>query len=66
MGNAPDAAGLASLGRTAFSALLYPVVGVYWLTLLVRAKRRKTGSPVYDSINPGGKTQQLSALSTFR
>ncbi len=32
MGNASDAAGLAALGRRAFSWLLYPVVAVYWLT----------------------------------
>ncbi len=66
MGNAPDAAGLASAGRTAFTALLYPVVGVYWLTAVVRVKRRKPGSPVCANNNHWSKNQQLSALSTFR
>ncbi len=56
------------LGRTAFTALLYPVVGVYWLTA---ARARKASQdwlarPCAPTTTTGSKNQQLSALSTFR
>ncbi len=66
MGNAPDALVWRLLGRTAFTALLYPVVGSTGSPLLVRVKRRKPGSPVSPTTTTGSKNQQLSALSTFR
>ena len=55
------------LGRTAFTALLYPVVGVYWLTA---ARARKASQDwlarVRQQQPQAANDQQLSALSTFR
>ncbi len=55
------------LGRTAFSALLYPV-GASTGSLPPRARKASQDwlAPCTTASTTGGKTQQLSALSTFR